>query len=68
MNSTLVRYEKLKEKVIDRKASFGNLMNFIESETEWLTAQVSMFFAIFFSLFGKLIISFEKDDMKVNEG
>ena len=41
MNSTLVRYEKLKEKVIDRKASFNNLMNYIENETEWLKAPAS---------------------------
>jgi len=41
MNSTLVRYEKLKEKVIDRKAYFNNLMKFIESETEYLTAPAS---------------------------
>lgn len=41
MNSTLERYEKLKEKVIDRKASFNNLMNFIENETEYLSAPAS---------------------------
>jgi len=41
MNSTLDRYEKLKEKVIYRKVSFNNLMNFIENETEYLTAPAS---------------------------
>ena len=41
MNSTLVRYEKLKEKVIDRKGSFNNLMNYIKNETEYLIAPAS---------------------------
>jgi len=41
MNSILVRYQKLKEKVINRKVSFKNLMNFIESETEYLKAPAS---------------------------
>ncbi len=41
MNSTLERYEKLKEKVIERKIAFNNLMSFIEDETEWLSSPAS---------------------------
>jgi len=41
MNTTLERYEKIKEKVVDRKASFNKLMNFIENETEYLIAPAS---------------------------
>ena len=41
MNTTLERYENLKERIVDRKTSFNNLMKFIESETEYLTAPAS---------------------------
>ena len=41
MNTTIKRYEKLKEKVITRRASFSRLINFIESETEWLRSPAS---------------------------
>ena len=41
MNKTLERYERLKKKVVDRKASFNRLMNYIEKETEWLRAPAS---------------------------
>ncbi len=44
MNTTLERYEKLKEKVIERKAAFNNLMNYIVTETEWLASPASTSF------------------------
>ena len=41
MPTVLERYEKLKEKVVTRRAAFFNLMSFIEAETTWLTAPAS---------------------------
>lgn len=35
------RYNNLKEKVVDRKEEFEKLMNFIETETEFLTSPAS---------------------------
>ena len=35
------RYEKLKAKVVNRKAEFDSLMNFIETETSYMTAPAS---------------------------
>ena len=37
-----MRYQKLKEKVIVRKAAFVELMRFLEKETAWLTAPASI--------------------------
>lgn len=37
-----MRYQKLKEKVIERKDAFKNLMCFLEKETAWLTAPASI--------------------------
>lgn len=37
-----MRYQKLKEKVIVRKAAFAELMRFLEKETAWLTAPASI--------------------------
>jgi hypothetical protein len=41
MDSVMERYEALKEKVIERRVAFNNLMAFIETETAWLTAPAS---------------------------
>jgi hypothetical protein len=41
MPTVLERYEKLKAKVVTRRAAFFNLVNFIEAETTWLTAPAS---------------------------
>ena len=35
------RYDDLKSKVVTRKDEFSNLINYIETETEWLTAPAS---------------------------
>ncbi|MBQ3863827.1 MAG: phosphohydrolase [Schwartzia sp.] len=35
------RYEKLKEKVVDRKVEFAELMSYIESNTSYMTAPAS---------------------------
>lgn len=35
------RYEDLKARVVNRKANFENLINFMENETAWLTAPAS---------------------------
>jgi hypothetical protein len=37
----LDRYEKLKQKVIDRKESFNRFLNLLEGETAWLTSPAS---------------------------
>jgi len=37
----LDRYEKLKQKVIERKDSFGHFLVLLESETTWLTSPAS---------------------------
>ena len=37
----LDRYEKLKQKVIERKDSFGHFLALLESETTWLTSPAS---------------------------
>ncbi|TCX48860.1 HD domain-containing protein [Dehalobacter sp. 14DCB1] len=36
-----LRYEDLKTRVVNRKANFENLINFMEKETTWLTAPAS---------------------------
>lgn len=36
-----LRYEDLKTRVVNRKANFENLINFMEEETAWLTAPAS---------------------------
>ena len=41
MNTTVERYERLKEKVVDRKISFNKLMSFLEAETDYLIAPAS---------------------------
>jgi hypothetical protein len=41
MYKVMERYEALKEKVIERRVDFNNLMVFIETETAWLTAPAS---------------------------
>jgi hypothetical protein len=41
MDSVMARYEALKEKVIERRVAFNNLIAFIETETAWLTAPAS---------------------------
>lgn len=41
MNELAARYEALKEKVSDRWAEFAELMRFVETETEYLTAPAS---------------------------
>ena len=41
MNELAARYEALKEKVSDRWAEFAELMCFVETETEYLTAPAS---------------------------
>ena len=38
MNELAARYEALKEKVSERWAEFAELMKFVETETEFLTA------------------------------
>lgn len=40
-NKVFKRYNALKSLVIDRKGQFDNLINFMESETAWLTAPAS---------------------------
>ncbi len=41
MDTTKQRYERLKKKVVKRRASFERLMNYLETETEWLRAPAS---------------------------
>jgi len=41
MYTVIERYEALKEKVIERRVDFYNLIAFIETETAWLTAPAS---------------------------
>lgn len=41
MNELTARYEALKEKVSERWAEFAELMKFVETETEYLTAPAS---------------------------
>lgn len=41
MTDLLKRYQALKNKVIDRKEQFQALCNFMENETEWMTAPAS---------------------------
>ena len=41
MNEVITRYEALKEKVLERWAEFAELMKFVETETEFLTAPAS---------------------------
>ena len=41
MNEVIKRYEALKEKVSERWAEFAELMKFVETETEYLTAPAS---------------------------
>lgn len=41
MDTILKRYERLKEKVVKRRASFERLMDYLEKETEWLKAPAS---------------------------
>ena len=41
MDTTRQRYEILKKKVVERRASFERLMNYLEKETEWLRAPAS---------------------------
>ena len=41
MNELTARYEALKEKVSERRAEFAELMRFMETETEYLTAPAS---------------------------
>ncbi len=41
MNEVITRYEALKEKVSERWAEFAELMKFVETETEYLTAPAS---------------------------
>ncbi len=41
MNELTARYEALKEKVSERWAEFAELMRFVETETEYLTAPAS---------------------------
>ena len=40
-SSVIVRYEKLKSMVSQRKSQFDNLINFMESETSWLNSPAS---------------------------
>ena len=41
MPTVMERYERLKSIVVDRKAEFDRLINFMENETEYLTAPAS---------------------------
>ena len=41
MQELTARYEELKEKVSERRAQFAELMRFVETETEYLTAPAS---------------------------
>ena len=41
MDGLAARYEALKEKVSERWAEFAELMKFVETETEYLTAPAS---------------------------
>ena len=41
MNEVITRYEALKEKISGRWAEFAELMKFVETETEYLTAPAS---------------------------
>lgn len=41
MNNLFRRYGALKEQVIERSESFNDLMAYLETETEWLTAPAS---------------------------
>ena len=40
-SSVIMRYEKLKSMVSQRKSQFDNLINFMESETSWLNSPAS---------------------------
>lgn len=41
MLTLMERYEALKEKVIERKMSFATLLNYLETETDWLQSPAS---------------------------
>lgn len=41
MSKVLDRYNSLKELIVERRIPFKNLMNYLEAETEWLTAPAS---------------------------
>lgn len=41
MNDLQKRYDDLKEKVVERKEQFSSLMDYLETETSWLTAPAS---------------------------
>ena len=41
MDTLMQRYERLKDKVVERRASFERLINYLERETEWLRAPAS---------------------------